>query len=129
MLHSLLSPSCEKVLGFADDLILLFADLWKILPTVVLYFSKLEKAVSLRVNWKKSQLLPLWSDSLDNIRRRILAVAPLWAAIRLRRYIEYLGVEIGPEFSDHFWVSPLRRFRDSARQVKRIVRVAHGRIL
>ena len=29
-------------------------------------------------------------------------------------------MEIGPESGDHFWVSPLRRFRDSVRPVKRM---------
>jgi hypothetical protein len=109
-----------RVFGYADDVGALLEDLWFLLGSLVPLFARLELAISLGVNIRKTKLLPLWrSPDLDffRVKHRLHDAAPVWRNMEAMTEARYLGVSTGPTARGRRWDRAIRTYVDRARLV------------
>ena len=71
-----------------------------------------ERVSGLKLNVKKTVLVPLFPFESLSLRARIHAAAPLWGHIGLAKHAKYLGVYLGLDCRTPTWAAPLAKFMD-----------------
>jgi exonuclease III len=95
LLHtSVMGSIC--ITAFADDIAIVVANLFTMLPDILECFRRWAAASSLHLNSKKSVIIPLWIYDAAMIGRWLRVVAPDFAACRIASCAKYLGIMFGP---------------------------------
>ena len=110
-----LSPSTE-LRAYADDLAAVDLDLERALRLLLPEFAELARVAGLRLNLAKVQVVPLGDATVQEVSLRLATLFPGWAAVKVRRWAEYLGAVLGPDASAHCWDKPLAKFEARALQ-------------
>jgi hypothetical protein len=102
LLHtSVLGSIC--ITAFADDIAIVVANLFTMLPGILAIFSKWALASSLCLNSEKSVIIPLWIFDAAMIWRWLRAVAPAFATCSICAAAKYLGILVGPAADLQQW--------------------------
>ncbi len=102
LLHtSVLGSIC--LTAFADDIAIVVANLFTMLPGILGSFSKWALATSLCLNYVKSAIIPLWIFDSAMIWRWLRVVAPAFAACSISAAAKYLGIIVGPAADSLQW--------------------------
>jgi hypothetical protein len=102
LLHtSVLGSLC--LTAFADDIAIVVANLFTMLPGILESFSKWALATSLCLNYVKSAIIPLWIFDSAMIWRWLRVVAPAFAACSISSAAKYLGIIVGPAADSLQW--------------------------
>ena len=100
------------VRAYADDTALVLKDYREDAPVLAKLFKEFETISGLRLNFKKSVLIPLNAGKLPNFARTRDQVTPLWGEMPIKECCKYLGFMIGPKSGDESWTKPLQKFKD-----------------
>jgi hypothetical protein len=104
LLHtSVLGSIC--ITAFADDIAIVVANLFTMLPGILASFRRWALASSLCLNSTKSAIIPLWTYDSAMIWRWLRVVAPDFAACSICSSAKYLGIFVGPGADDLQWDS------------------------
>jgi hypothetical protein len=91
------------ITAFADDIAIVVANLFTMLPGILAIFSRWALASSLCLNSAKSAIIPLWIFDGAMIGRWLRSVAPGFAACSIGSAAKYLGIWVGPAASSLQW--------------------------
>jgi hypothetical protein len=95
LLHtSVIGSIC--ITAFADDIAIVAANLFTMLPEILNSFRRWALATALCLNPKKSVIIPLWSYDGAMILRWLRYVAPDFASCSIASCAKYLGIIFGP---------------------------------
>jgi hypothetical protein len=95
LLHtSVMGSIC--ITAFADDIAIVVANIFTMLPDILRCFRSWAAASALRLNSRKYVIIPLWVYDAAMILRWIRYVAPDFASCRIAACAKYLGVLFGP---------------------------------
>lgn len=113
----------EKILLYADDLLLFLTNIRSSLPAVMKYVEEFGRFSGLGINWDKSMLLPLdfLSDSLPSTVSHLGVVSS----------IKYLGITITPSSQSYIYdniVPLLSRFQTQSKGWNKLPLSVVGRI-
>eukprot|EP00974_Lingulodinium_polyedra_P017458 1691992-Lingulodinium_polyedra.AAC.1 len=81
--------------AYADDLAIVHADIESQLGPLQDIFFEYERLSGLRLNVKKTVMVPLFPWDPLSLRARLHAAAPLWGQLGIARNAKYLGVYLG----------------------------------
>ena len=82
--------------AFADDVGVILTDITEQLPKLATMIDRFGTISGMKVNIKKTILIPLWPESPERYRQAVASVAPAWAEVPIDSSAIYLGVRIGP---------------------------------
>ena len=99
----------SMVRAYADDLAVLPRSLMSCLVTMQPFFLELEEVSGLRVNVRKSVVIPLGDYTLEQAAAAIAAACPGWGGLVCSHSAQYLGFTLGPEAGDASWDGPFRK--------------------
>ena len=88
--------------AYADDLCMVTEDLYRDLEPVTEVFEDFAEISGLHLNMKKIQVVPLWSQDKEEVRRCCGRIHYRWYAAKFDDKAEYLGVFLGPGKGDTF---------------------------
>ena len=104
--------------AYADDLGFVLNDLWKGTQKLMEAFILIEKATTLSLNFGKAIIAPLCGYTLANVKERLKACAPTFAAAKIADHAEHLGVLLGPGAWEMAWKGPVAILRARAARIK-----------
>jgi hypothetical protein len=113
-----LPPPLNTVNAFADDLTIVALHLLQALRLIHPCFDMLAKAAGLRLNAKKSLIIPLAMATDFRIRRFLVDTMPAWSRMLVENKGKLLGVHIGPGSAEHRWIECSAKFWSRARDAK-----------
>jgi hypothetical protein len=95
LLHtSVLGSIC--ITAFADDIAIVVANLFVMLPNILDTFRQWAQATNLCLNGKKSVIIPLWTFDVGMIFRWLRYMAPDFSMCSISSCAKYLGIVFGP---------------------------------
>ena len=106
----------DFISGYADDLAIVVAHLWKVVPALAYAFETIGKVAGLSLNIPKCILIPLWVRPPGPLRH-FYELAPHWRNFRISLAAKYLGAWIGPGSIGSRWDDALDKFRDRVQSV------------
>ena len=95
--------------AFADDVGVIFTDVTEQLPKLAAMLDRFGTISGMKVNIKKTILIPLWPESPDRHRHAVATAAPAWAEVPIDNSAIYLGVRIGPGKVGREWETAAKR--------------------
>ena len=100
------------VRAYADDTCLVVKNFFNAAPQLARTFNEFADISGLRLNLKKSVVIPLNTTSPDNFHRRKRKVVQDWQDMPTRDHCEYLGFMMGPGKGDSSWRQPMAKYRE-----------------
>ena len=97
--------------AYADDTVVLVQDVARALPTLELLFHELEQIAGLKLNLRKSVMIPLNSKGLEHNQAEFESKANLWKGMVVQYQAKYLGFMMGPHKGSKSWNKPLDKFK------------------
>ena len=89
--------------AYADDICMISADLLGDLEEVTEEFEDFAHISGLALNFTKVQVVPLWLEEIESVRRKCGMEHYKWYSAKFDRKAEYLGVFVGPEKGTCSW--------------------------
>ena len=96
--------------GYADDVFLILHNIWNELGHLFITLGVIANATNLRVNVKKTIIVPLWACAVARVRAMIGRRFPHLSHLEVAETAKYLGFWVGPGAGDTTWIAPLRKF-------------------
>ena len=101
----------EALGAFADDIAIVVDNLWTTAPALQVLFKEFHTISALRLNVKKTIVVPLWAyTDKGNIARLMKEHCPGWADVVIDNKAKYLGFLLGPGAREEAWNKPLAKF-------------------
>ena len=102
-------PSC-LTRAFADDVAMAIPDVSIAFPVLIPLFQDFARISGLELNVGKSVCIPLWLESLADIRVAMAREYSPWSALAVESFGVYLGIAIGPGSAGRSWDKPLLKY-------------------
>ena len=102
-------PMCT-VSAFADDMAIVTRKLYHTLAIIAELFAKLGSATAMKLNPRKSIIIPLGRQTAFAITRHIVDTIPSLGGVLVRGHGRYLGVMIGPTADEARWETAAAKF-------------------
>jgi hypothetical protein len=103
---------------FADDIVATMFNLFKGLRDLCPCFDLLAYAAGLRLNTKKTVIIPLGTTTTFATRRFLVESIPHWGNMLINKAGKLLGVLLGPGADDQRWVAATSKFWTRSRDAK-----------
>ena len=100
------------VRAYADDTALLLKNFTTDAPKLATIFEEFEQVSGLRLNMKKSVIIPLNSSRLQGFTSLRNRIVPQWKDMPIKDHCKYLGYMVGPGRKDHSWLAPYKKFQE-----------------
>ena len=100
------------VRAYADDTAFAVKRFDRDAPKLAEIFKEFEAIAGLRLNMKKSVIVPPNARKLAVFSRHRDEVVPGWTDMPIRDHCKYLGFMGGPGRKDNSWHAPFRKFRE-----------------
>jgi hypothetical protein len=104
--------------AFADDIVVTVLHLLPAMRTLFPIFDLLLRAAGLRLNTKKTVIIPLGLTTEFNIRRFLIDALPRWGGMLIQPAGKLLGILIGPGADDQRWAAATAKYWTRARDAK-----------
>ena len=114
MLATLLPDIRHELRAFADDMAIVVLHLLRALPILHDTFHLLRRATRLRLNAKKTVIIPLWKGGAFDARRFLVDTLPGMGDAKVAYFGKYLGIYIGPDGDTRRWDSLCSKFSQRA---------------
>jgi hypothetical protein len=114
-LISKLGPERGIVNAYADDIAAVLRDMFKSIGMIDLIFRTIGRATSLHLHPGKVQIIPLWKYDIDDIRRKILLLAPRLVQAKVQDCGKLLGIFVGPGAEAVQWKAVIEEVRSRSR--------------
>jgi hypothetical protein len=101
--------------AFADDTAVVLQDLRGVAGILNSVFTEFGHISGLRLNLPKTVVIPLWPESLPEIRTRFLTDFPEWEGVAVTSWSKYLGYATGPGKQESSWTKAGETFLERAR--------------
>jgi hypothetical protein len=80
---------------------------------ILALYKEFAEVSNLKLNLRKTVLIPLWPCSLQQMKATLLRVVfPDWCNTTLSMWSLYLGFAVGPGRENHSWDKPLDKYRN-----------------
>jgi hypothetical protein len=103
---------------FADDIVCTILHLFPCLRLLCPCFDLLSRAAGLKINAKKTVVIPLASTTTFAIRRFLVDNIPTWGNMEVNTAGKLLGVLIGPGADEQRWAAATAKFWTRARDAR-----------
>jgi len=80
------------------------------------FFLDFGRVSGLQLNISKTVLVPLYRSVENEVRTAVSHIAPDWGGVNIAGAAKYLGFYVGPDKSDTSWSSPIKKYKDRAKQ-------------
>jgi len=106
--------ACIK--AYADDIAMVCRDFWGNIGDINDVFADFATISGLHLNFQKVQVVPLWLEDLEAIRRRLGGIRSGWGTVKMGYAAEYLGFFVGPGKGNRSWKRPLEKYYRKAKE-------------
>ena len=100
--------------AYADDTVIVVKDMGKNISKLEELFQEFELISGLKLNMKKSIIIPLCSKGIEWCTTKMNTMTTLWKDMPLQYHAKYLGFMLGPQKNELSWKKTLLKFKSRA---------------